>query len=52
MLVGIWHMLSTDTAYHDLGGDFFGKLDPDRAKRRAIAQLHRLGYQVELTHAA
>jgi hypothetical protein len=52
MLVAIWHMLSADTAYHDLGGDFFDKLDPDRAKRRAIAQLHRLGYRVELTQAA
>jgi transposase len=52
MLVAIWHMLSTDTAYHDLGGDFFDKLDPDRAKRRAIAQLHRLGFKVELTQAA
>jgi transposase len=52
ILVAIWHMLSTNIAYQDLGGDFFDRLDPDRAKRRAIAQLHRLGYQVELTLAA
>jgi transposase len=52
MLVAIWHMLSTDTPHHDLGDDFFDTLDPDRAKRRAIAQLHRLGYQVELTLSA
>jgi transposase len=52
MLVAIWHMLSTGTAYQDLGADYFDRLDPDRAKRRALAQLHRLGYQVELTLAA
>jgi transposase len=52
MLIAIWHMLSTHTAYQDLGGDYFDRLDPERAKRRALAQLHRLGYQVELTLAA
>jgi hypothetical protein len=45
-------MLTDQVPYHDLGGDYFDKLDPDRAKRRAIAQLHRLGYQVELTQVA
>lgn len=52
ILIATWHILSTNTPYQDLGGDFFDKLDPDRAKRRAIAQLHRLGYQVELTLTA
>jgi transposase len=52
MLVAIWHMLTDDVPYQDLGGNYFDRLDPDRAKRRAIAQLHRLGYQVELTQAA
>jgi transposase len=52
ILVAVWHMLTANIAYQDLGGDFFDKLDPDRAKRRAVAQLQRLGYQVELTLAA
>jgi transposase len=52
MLIAIWHMLTHDLAYQDLGADYFDRLDPDRAKRRAIAQLHRLGYHVELTLAA
>jgi transposase len=52
MLVAIWHMLTADVPYQDLGGDYFDRLDPERAKRRALAQLHRLGYQVELTLAA
>jgi transposase len=52
ILIATWHILTDHVPYQDLGGDFFDKLDPDRAKRRAIAQLHRLGYQVELTLAA
>jgi transposase len=52
MLTAIWHMLTASVPYQDLGADYFDRLDPDRAKRRAIAQLHRLGYQVELTLAA
>lgn len=52
MLTAIWHMLTGDVPYQDLGPDYFDRLDPDRAKRRAIAQLHRLGYQVELTLTA
>lgn len=52
MLVAIWHMLTHDVPYQDLGANYFDRLDPDRAKRRALAQLHRLGYQVELTLAA
>jgi hypothetical protein len=45
-------MLSANLPYQDLGGAFFDNLDPDRVKRRALAQLHRLGYQVELTLTA
>jgi transposase len=52
ILVAVWHMLSADLPYQDLGGTFFDNLDPDRVKRRALAQLHRLGYQVELTPAS
>lgn len=52
ILIAVWHMLTDDMPYNDLGGDYFDRLDPDRAKRRAIAQLHRLGYSVELTLAA
>ena len=31
------------------GGDFYARLDPDRAKRRAVDnQLHKMGYAVTL----
>jgi transposase len=41
-------MLSGDLDYHDLGGDYFTRLDPERARRRAINALNKLGYTVTL----
>ena len=48
MLVAIWHMLTTGTFYQDPGGDFYTHLNPDRAKNRALDQLHKMGYNVTL----
>ncbi|WP_164836138.1 hypothetical protein [Actinacidiphila soli] len=33
-LTAVWHMLTQDTALHDLGGDYYAKHDPERALRR------------------
>jgi len=52
ILIAVWHMLTHDIPYHDLGPAHFDHLNPERAKHRALAQLHRLGYHVELTPAA
>jgi transposase len=52
ILIAMWHMLTDDVPYADLGAAYFDQLNPDRAKRRAVAQLRRLGYDVELTLAA
>lgn len=50
LLVTAWHLLTTDTAYHDLGADYFLNRDnPDRHRRRAMATLEHLGYEVTLT---
>jgi transposase len=48
MLVAVWNMCSTGSYYNDPGEDFFTRLDPDRAKNRALAQLRRMGYAVTL----
>jgi transposase len=48
MLVAIWHMLTTDTPYGDPGGDYFTRLNPDKAKHRALDQLRKMGYSVTL----
>ena len=34
-----WHMLTTGELYHDLGGDYFRKRDPERTTKRLVAQL-------------
>ena len=52
ILETIWHMATTNTPYRDLGGDYFLKRDPARATRRALTQLHHLGYDVTLTPTA
>ncbi|MET9915306.1 transposase [Streptomyces sp. NPDC006476] len=48
MLVSVWHMLTHDGDYADLGGSYFLQLDPDRAARQAVQRLHQLGFQVTL----
>jgi transposase len=48
MLTAVWHMLSNDTEYHDLGGDYYLRRDPDRERRRAVSALNKLGYAVTL----
>ncbi|MCA1700775.1 MAG: hypothetical protein LC790_18465, partial [Actinobacteria bacterium] len=48
ILQAIWHMLSTGETYRDLGGDYFARHNPQRATRRLVAQLERLGHTVTL----
>jgi transposase len=46
ILTAIWNMLTTGELYSDLGGDYYTRRDPTRAKHKAIRQLEALGYQV------
>jgi transposase len=48
MLIAIWNMVNTGSYFTDPGGDFYSRLDPDKAKNRAISQLKRMGYAVTL----
>ncbi|HXL18656.1 MAG TPA: IS110 family transposase [Streptosporangiaceae bacterium] len=48
ILTSVWHMLTTNTDYHDLGHDYFLRRDPERERRRAITALNKLGYTVTL----
>jgi transposase len=54
ILIIAWHLLSTDTDYNDLGGDYFLRRhdNPDRRRDRHLTALHELGYNVTLTPAA
>jgi transposase len=44
-----YHLLSQQTLYRELGIDCFDRYRTERLKRRSLAQLQRLGYQVTLT---
>lgn len=47
ILVSIFHMLTRDQPYQDLGGDYFQRRnDPARQARRLLGQLEALGYRV------
>jgi transposase len=52
ILCACWHMLTTGELYRDLGGDYFTRRDPERATRRLVSQLERLGHRVTLEDAA
>jgi hypothetical protein len=46
IVIAAWHMLTDDTGYQDLGGDYFTRLDPERAMRRIVRQANALGFTV------
>jgi transposase len=49
LLDAAWHILTTQTSYHDLGGDYFLTLtNPNHRRDRAITVLQHLGYRVTL----
>jgi transposase len=52
ILCACWHMLTNGELYADMGGDYFARRDPERATRRLVSQLERLGHTVTLKEAA
>ncbi len=52
ILCACWHMLTTGELYREAGGDYFIRRDPERATRRLVTQLERLGHRVTLEAAA
>ncbi|HJR39885.1 MAG TPA: IS110 family transposase [Nocardioidaceae bacterium] len=52
LLVTIWNMARTGTLYDDPGPDFYTRLHPHKAERRAIQQLTAMGYKVTLQKAS
>jgi len=49
ILVAVWHMLTNNAAYADLGGGYFTRLDPQKAIRQALRKLEQLGYTAVLS---
>jgi len=48
MLTAIYHMLKDGTLHHDLGADHFDRRSAEVKAKRLVAQLTKLGFQVEL----
>jgi transposase len=48
MLIAIWNMLTSGAFYNDPGGDFYTRINPDKAKNLAMNQLRKMGYDVTL----
>ena len=49
ILVAIYHMLSQQVSYNDLGDLFLDRLNPNHLTRNLVHRLERLGYTVTLT---
>ncbi|UDM37044.1 IS110 family transposase (plasmid) [Mycobacterium ulcerans] len=52
LLVAIWNIATTNTGYHDPGGDYFTRLNPQKARHNAVRQLEAMGYHVTLDRAS
>lgn len=53
ILVIIWHLLTDNVNYLELGPDYLaGRDHPDHRRKNLVKQLEKLGYQVELSPAA
>ena len=48
LLTAIYHMLKDGTEHHDLGADHFDRRSTEVKANRLVAQLVKLGFQVEL----
>jgi transposase len=42
-----FNMLKNGTPYHELGSDYYDRLNPTRTAKRLIQRLQALGYQIE-----
>jgi transposase len=49
LLIVIYHIIKYRVDYHDLGPDYFLRLEPERQKRYLLKRLEQLGYEVQLT---
>lgn len=52
ILRDIWHMLSNNTPYRELGSDFYDRRNRERSARRLVHRLQKMGYNVDVRLAA
>lgn len=49
ILVIVYHVLKYHVEFHDLGADYFDRLNPERLQRYLVKRLQHLGFAVTLT---
>ncbi len=49
LLIIVYHMLTHEEDYQELGGTYFDTLDRDKKEKSLVRQLQRLGFEVALT---
>jgi transposase len=52
ILTAVYHILKDGTEHHDLGADYFKRRSAEAQTKRLVAQLGKLGYEVQLQPAA
>jgi hypothetical protein len=52
VLVIAYYIIRDGTIYHEIGGDHYDRLNPERTVRRLTKRLERIGFQVTLTKNA
>src|SRR3982075_1593255 len=52
ILTAIYHILKNGTEHHDLGADHFNRRSTEAQTKRLVAQLTRLGFEVQLQRTA
>jgi transposase len=52
IVVSIYHMLTRQEPYHDLGADYFERRQPEAQVKRLTRQIEKLGYTVTVTPPA
>jgi len=52
LLVVIYHILSDDKDYEELGGNYFDEWDRQAVQKRLVRRLEKLGYEVKLEPAS
>lgn len=52
ILVIIYHLLSQQQSYEDLGSNYFDERDRQQTEKRLVRRLEKLGYQVQLQPVA
>ncbi|MBB2997468.1 transposase [Paeniglutamicibacter cryotolerans] len=52
IIIAVWHMLAHGEVFKELGADYYDERNKDRARLRAVNELERLGFDVQISPAA